>query len=144
MIKNNEPVYKVNEMVVFNKARYFVININGKPVSNAHIMGKVYTYDLGCRANGKVALKNVREYNLSKPCGENTEHNDNVNHPSHYTDGSIEVIDYIEDKHLSYHLGNAIKYISRAGKKDVDKYVEDLEKAVWYINREIERFKASK
>lgn len=144
MIKNNEPIYKVNEMVVFNRARYFVININGKYVSNAHIVGKVYTYDLGCRANGKVALKNVREYNLSKPCGENTGHNDNVNHPNHYTDGSIEVIDYIEDKHLSYHLGNAIKYISRAGKKNVDKYVEDLEKAVWYINREIERFKALK
>ena len=39
----------------------------------------------------------------------------NVNHPSHYTDGNIEVIDFIEDKNLSYHLDNAVKYISRAG-----------------------------
>ena len=64
---------------------------------------------------------------------------DAVNHPSHYTDGKIEVIDYIEDKQLGYHLGNAVKYISRAGKKDPTKKVEDLRKAAWYINREIER-----
>lgn len=63
---------------------------------------------------------------------------DPVNHPSHYTSGSIEVIDYIEDQKLPYHLGNAVKYISRAGKKDKDKTVEDLKKAAWYINRYIE------
>ena len=62
---------------------------------------------------------------------------DNVNHPSHYASGKIEVIDFIEDKELGFHLGNAIKYISRAGKKDPDKTVEDLKKAVWYINRQI-------
>ena len=62
---------------------------------------------------------------------------DNVNHPSHYTDGNIEVIDYIEDKKFGYHLGNAVKYISRAGKKDPDKEIEDLSKAVWYIQRHI-------
>ena len=42
---------------------------------------------------------------------------DNVNHPSHYTDGNIEVLDFIEDKKLNYHRGNAVKYICRAGKK---------------------------
>ena len=63
---------------------------------------------------------------------------DNVNHPSHYTDGKIEVIDFIEDKKLNYHRGNAIKYISRAGKKDKAKELEDLKKARWYIDREIE------
>ena len=62
---------------------------------------------------------------------------DNVNHPSHYTDGSIEVIDYIEDKAFPYHLGNAVKYISRAGKKDPAKEIEDLQKAIWYIERYI-------
>lgn len=65
---------------------------------------------------------------------------DPVNHPSHYTDGNIEVIDYIEDKRFGYCLGNAIKYISRAGKKEPDnpnKEIEDLKKAVWYINRHI-------
>ena len=63
--------------------------------------------------------------------------NDPVNHPAHYTTGKIEVIDYIEDQKLPYHLGNAVKYISRAGKKDKDKTVEDLKKAVWYIQRYI-------
>lgn len=63
--------------------------------------------------------------------------NDAVEHPAYYTSGKIEVIDYIEDQKLPYHLGNAIKYISRAGKKDPEKTVEDLQKAVWYINRYI-------
>lgn len=64
---------------------------------------------------------------------------DNVNHPAHYTDGKIEVIDFIEDKNLNYHRGNAVKYIARAGKKDPAKEIEDLQKASWYINREIDR-----
>ena len=64
---------------------------------------------------------------------------DNVNHPAHYTDGNIEVIDFIEDKNLPYHLGNAVKYISRAGEKDPEKTAEDLRKAVWYLNRYIEK-----
>lgn len=64
---------------------------------------------------------------------------DNVNHPNHYTSGQIEVIDFIEDKELGFHLGNAVKYISRAGRKNPDKTVEDLRKAVWYINRQIQR-----
>ena len=63
---------------------------------------------------------------------------DPVNHPSHYTSGSIEVIDFIEDQKLPYHLGSAMKYICRAGKKDPAKTVEDLQKAAWYINRYID------
>lgn len=71
--------------------------------------------------------------------------NDEVNHPSHYTDGKIEVISFIEDKDLNFSRGNAIKYISRAGKKksagldDKMKELQDLKKAAWYINREIIR-----
>ena len=64
---------------------------------------------------------------------------DNVHHPRHYTDGKIEVIDYIDDKGFGYCLGNAVKYISRAGKKDPATAIEDLQKALWYINHEIER-----
>lgn len=70
--------------------------------------------------------------------------NDNVNHPSHYTDGKIEVIDFLEDKGLNFHRGNAVKYISRAGKKDPTKEIEDLEKADWYLRREIERLRREK
>ena len=69
---------------------------------------------------------------------------DAVNHPSHYTDGNIEVIEYIEDKKLDYCLGNAVKYISRAGKKDPAKEIEDLRKADWYIKRRIQELEIRK
>lgn len=70
--------------------------------------------------------------------------NDSVNHPAHYTDGKIEVIDFIEDKKLGFHLGNTVKYICRAGKKDPEKTIEDLQKAEWYLRREIQRLSAQK
>lgn len=62
---------------------------------------------------------------------------DAVNHPSHYTDGKYEVI--ILTENMNFCLGNAIKYLSRAGKKDPTKTQEDIKKAVWYCNREILR-----
>jgi len=62
---------------------------------------------------------------------------DKVNSPAHYTDGGIQTIDFIEAKGLNFHLGNVVKYISRAGKKGDN--LEDLLKAQWYLNREIER-----
>ena len=74
---------------------------------------------------------------LERKCKDNPPA-DNVNHPSHYTSGKIEVIDFIEDKELGFHLGNAVKYISRAGRKDANKTIEDLRKATWYINRQIQ------
>ena len=49
---------------------------------------------------------------------------DQILHPDYYTDGNIEVIDYIEDKNLGFCLGNVIKYVSRAGKKDPAKEIE--------------------
>lgn len=58
-----------------------------------------------------------------------------IDHPSHYNKGKIEVIDFIEDQGLSFHLGNVIKYIARAGSKG-DK-LEDLKKARWYLDRYI-------
>lgn len=64
--------------------------------------------------------------------------------PPHYTDGKIEVIEFIEDKKLGFCLGNAIKYISRAGKKDPTKEIEDLKKAKWYIERRIKELEVTK
>jgi hypothetical protein len=63
---------------------------------------------------------------------------DMVNSPPHYTDGGIEAIDYIEaklgpDGFRSYCIGNALKYVSRAGKKADLK--QDLSKAIWYLRR---------
>lgn len=70
----------------------------------------------------------------------------NVTHPSHYNSGKIEVIEFIEDLGFgpAFCRGNAIKYLARAGKKDPSKEIEDLEKAQWYVNREIEQLKAKK
>lgn len=64
---------------------------------------------------------------------------DIINHPNHYVEGrKYEPIDVILDWELDFCLGNAIKYISRAGRKDKNKTVEDLEKARWYIDRAIQ------
>lgn len=62
---------------------------------------------------------------------------DVVNHPKHYNSGNIEPIKVIEDWDLGFHLGNVIKYIARAGKKDKTKTIEDLKKAQWYLSRYI-------
>jgi len=67
--------------------------------------------------------------------------NEMVDHPTHYggEDNTYEAIKVIEAWDLGFNLGNTIKYVSRAGKKlDI---LEDLEKASWYINREIKKLK---
>ena len=64
--------------------------------------------------------------------------NDPVTHPSHYVDGRIyEPIDVIKDWGLSFDLGNAVKYISRAGRKPGNSAIQDLEKARFYLDHEI-------
>ena len=60
---------------------------------------------------------------------------DNVNHPPHYKTGGMETIDFIEAKDLGYHLGNVIKYVTRAKHKGTE--LEDLKKAQWYLERAI-------
>lgn len=83
-------------------------------IENANDDEVLYAYALLCRAHTPI---------------------ESVNHPKHYNKGTIEVIDYIEDQGLGFHLGNAIKYISRAGDKDPDKIDEDIRKAIWYLER---------
>ena len=64
---------------------------------------------------------------------------DMVNHPSHYTSdpSGVECIDIV--RHRNYNIGNAIKYLWRAGLKNEDKHIEDLKKAIFYITDEIKR-----
>ena len=64
---------------------------------------------------------------------------DAVNSPPHYTGFSndAEVIDITEN--LNFNRGSAVKYLARAGAKDPAKEIEDLEKAAWYVHREIKR-----
>ena len=66
-----------------------------------------------------------------------THHTDMVNHPPHYKAGGMETIDFIEAKKLGYHLGNVVKYITRADHKG--NKLEDLKKAQWYLSRAIEK-----
>ena len=64
---------------------------------------------------------------------------DNVNHPNHYCEGrKYEPWDVIVDWQLDYLTGSAVKYLSRAGRKDPSKETEDLRKAVAYIEKRIE------
>ena len=104
---------------------------------------KYYKNNYRCE---RLSITNIEE--IYEPCQyweecvdevkeETVKEDDPVNHPKHYTDGRIEVIEYIEDKNLGFCLGNAIKYISRAGKKEKDKEVQDLRKAIWYLERRI-------
>lgn len=69
---------------------------------------------------------------------------DMVNHPPHYAETvpGIETIEVTE--HFNFNRGNAIKYIWRAGAKDKDAEIQDLKKAAWYINREIEKLENEK
>lgn len=59
-----------------------------------------------------------------------------VDHPRHYNTGNIEVIDAIEAWNLGFNLGNVVKYVARCDHKGTP--LEDLRKAAWYLNREIE------
>ena len=67
---------------------------------------------------------------------------DPVNHPAHYTAFPVEVIELTEC--LNFCRGNIVKYVARAGVKNPATELEDLEKARWYIEREISRLKGAR
>lgn len=72
----------------------------------------------------------------------NTPEFDPVNRPSHYAEGrQYEPIKVIEDWNLSYCLGNAVKYISRVGRKENS--LQDINKAIWYLTKEKEKYEGS-
>ena len=66
---------------------------------------------------------------------------ENVNHPKHYNEhpAGIECIDVV--RHMNFNLGNVIKYVWRAGLKEGNSNIQDLEKAKWYLENEIDRIK---
>ena len=78
----------------------------------------------------KKAIKDNEEKVMAK------QEQEKVDHPEHYNHGSIEAITVIEDWDLDFHLGNVVKYICRSGKKEGNE-VQDLEKALWYLQRKI-------
>lgn len=97
--------------------------------------------------DGRVAMINENTDFISLPKSTSKEVektlDEKVNHPSHYTYGDIEIIDFIEQvtkdykPELAFAIGNAIKYISRANRKNGK---EDLDKARWYLNRVFEKW----
>ena len=107
--------------------------VDSKKTEERHIEDRKETVDRQKEDSSKETVQVPTAEHMDKMYG-NIEH-DAVNHPSHYTRGKIEVIDFIEDQQLPYHLGNVIKYIARAGYKG-DK-LEDLKKARWYLDRYI-------
>ena len=95
------------------------------------------TVGLSNKCDGKdVAYRAIQGH-----CFSNNSTSDPVNHPSHYTKGKIEVADFIADQKLNFDRGNAVKYVCRAGSKDPEKEIQDLEKAIWYIKHEIKMLK---
>lgn len=137
-----------------SKIRQFILENPGmKPAEIASKLKIHPTYVYVVRSQMKkeaqppeITEKAVTHYEMEAPIGvtfttpviEMKPH-DPVNNPEHYVDGGVETIDFIEAKGLGYHLGNAVKYISRAGKKGTNKGLEDLKKAQWYIARAIEK-----
>lgn len=121
-------------------ARSFAVNKKtGEVLKCEHLSCELCLFFGGACGENRLKWLDQPVFDWDEADPENEENkNDPVNHPSYYTDGKIEVIDYIKDKGLGFCLGNAVKYISRAGKKDPEKEIEDLRKAAWYINRRIE------
>jgi len=78
---------------------------------------------------------------MKSPSSDPVEEHDPVNHPSHYTShpSGVECIEIT--RHMNFNLGNVVKYVWRSGLKDGVVPIEDLEKAQWYLNDEIERRK---
>jgi hypothetical protein len=106
-----------------------------------------YLNGLSAESRANVERMNAKTgEQLYEMVDERTE-DDEVNHPAHYTEGrEHEPIDVIEDWELPYHLGNTVKYISRAGRKGLDLPAElkDLKKAAWYLDRYIALREAGK
>jgi len=88
------------------------------------------------------------DYRVSFPkimASTETNSSDSVDHPNHYGgDTTYEVIKVIEAWDLGFHIGNVVKYVARAGKKDPQKELEDLNKALWYLKRYIETVEKGK
>ena len=134
LIKEAEKIYKQ-----IDKAQVHLINarLNNNEEENKLAISEIET----AMCDAMQLLKCFID------CNDKEQKTDNVNHPAHYTWlkdlCGIEVIDIT--RHMNFCLGCAIKYILRAGHKkdasltDTDKQVEDLNKAIWYIQDEIKR-----
>lgn len=125
--------YNIGDEIFFEGTVYVVeMKIEDRYILKDKTLGLYFGVSREEVENSAEPIENQKEEtNMQKTNVSNA-----VEHPSYYQ-GKIEVIDFIEDKGLGFNLGNSIKYIARAGKKNPEKLLEDLKKARWYLDREI-------
>lgn len=111
----------------------------GKPCNVFHHLSQVATFDDNKDPSAVQTLEYLKTFRNVKVHQEVDNENNVVDHPQHYQSSGMEAIDVIEAFNLGFNLGNAIKYILRYGKKDPELAKQDLQKAVWYLNRETEK-----
>ena len=122
--------------------RYLAANPTAKPKDVAQVfnVSVAYVYVLKSTDKKKMERQAAERAKTSPIQIEMLEPaSDPVNHPAHYKYGGIETIDFIEAKELGYNLGNVVKYVTRSDHKGNRK--QDLEKAMWYLTREINSIK---
>ncbi|MFD5069168.1 DUF3310 domain-containing protein [Streptomyces sp. NPDC058369] len=143
VVKNNHPTQGVNCI----GRRGIVTSVKEEEEYEVGVLleGKAYSVYFDSE---ELELESVYDALSAEPSSDDSNvvtRSDVVNHPSHYADGwsnGAEVIDITE--HLNFNRGNAVKYLSRAGKKGgPEKELEDLQKALWYVSREVERLGGS-
>lgn len=117
-------------------------------LGDKHIFGTVIKVEgniIKVSDGNEVTYVDCSKVKVEKVIFSTTNKKEMVNHPDHYHPGTYEAINVIEAWDLNFNLGSAIKYISRCGLKPdaelskKEKALEDLRKAAWYVNREIER-----
>ena len=147
---NDIPVYVVADSEISGWVHYHATGVYEKFIdAMGDIFDKVpHRWDFNLYAEARRALRVGASYRsrirdgVADPLAVETEAPDMVNHPPHYTMGGIETKDYIRAKSLSYNCGNAVKYITRAGHKVGVCPVQDLKKAVFYLNDEIDNMES--
>jgi len=97
-----------------------------------------------CKECGKTVLFSTMVPSVCNTCLSKKDEADVINWPKHYNTSKIQPIDVIDAWELGFKLGNAVKYIARAGKKNPDKIEEDLKKAIWYIQHHIDTLNGDK
>lgn len=125
--------YNIGDEILFDGTVYTVVmSVEDRYIIKNKVSGILFEVSREEIEMGAKPIENQKE----ETSMQKTNVSNAVEHPSYYQ-GKIEVIDFIEDKKLGFNLGNCIKYIARAGKKNPEKLLEDLKKARWYLDREI-------
>jgi|11_taG_2_1085331.scaffolds.fasta_scaffold65439_2 hypothetical protein len=101
-----------------------------------HLPNKSKTQCLKCLEHGRDEEINPTEHYQS-------EKYEKINHPDHYQSDKFEVIDITEAFKLDFSLGSVVKYVLRAGKKPKESMLEDLSKALWFLQDRIERISSN-